>query len=145
MDNWTPHVYTGPAEALVATAGSATLTVTRGALPVTVLAIDWIATAGTVSAVIPDVFGEIAKIVINPGTPAPTALYDMLLNDPDGFDLLAGLGANLSATVTSSATPFLTDATFGRPMVSAGDITLVIAAAGAGGAGRVTIVLMNRF
>lgn len=46
--------------------------------------------------------GEILRLVTDPGTPAPTALYDVEIQDADGFDVLIGQGANRSATVTES-------------------------------------------
>lgn len=45
--------------------------------------------------------GTIERVVIDPGATAPTALYDIALNDEDGNDVLQGMGQNLSATVTT--------------------------------------------
>lgn len=41
----------------------------------------------------------------NPGVPAPQALYDIVLNDTDGIDLMGGTLANRSATVSEAAYP----------------------------------------
>ena len=38
------------------------------------------------------------KVVPSGGATAPTALYDLLLVDADGYDVLGGKGADLSAT-----------------------------------------------
>jgi hypothetical protein len=54
------------------------------------------------------------KFVPNGGGTAPTALYDIVLNDTDGVDWMAGAGANLSATVSTMvrpAAPLLYDGT----------------------------------
>ncbi len=45
--------------------------------------------------------GTIERVVIDPSATAPTALYDIVLNDEDGHDVLQGMGLNLSATVTT--------------------------------------------
>lgn len=39
---------------------------------------------------------------IDPGATAPQALYDLVLNNTYGIDVLGGNGANLSATASSS-------------------------------------------
>ena len=45
--------------------------------------------------------GEILRLVTNPDdTDAPTTLYDVVVNDEDGNDVLMGAGADRSATVT---------------------------------------------
>lgn len=54
------------------------------------------------------------KFIPDPGGTAPTALYDIVLNDNNGVDFLAGAGANLSATVSTiirPSAPLLYDAT----------------------------------
>ena len=72
--------------------------------------VDWTsdASAGTVSGAttIDDIHGFIIAIVTNPsGSAAPTALYDVVINDTDGFDVAEALLGNLSATVTARFTP----------------------------------------
>lgn len=54
-------------------------------------------------ATLPPIDGQILSIITDPGTPAPTAAYDVSLLDADGFDRLGGAGANRSATVTERA------------------------------------------
>jgi len=39
--------------------------------------------------------GFIVALEANPGATGPTNLYDLVLNDGDGIDVLLGLGANL--------------------------------------------------
>lgn len=40
-------------------------------------------------------------VEIDPGATAPTAAYDMVINNTYGIDILGGAGANLSATASS--------------------------------------------
>lgn len=51
--------------------------------------------------------GELLKVVFIPdgGATAPTALYDITLEDENGLDILAGQGANLSETTASAICP----------------------------------------
>ena len=51
--------------------------------------------------------GWIEKIVTNPGTPAPTADYDITLEDPEGVDVLGGAGADRSDTDAEQAVPLV--------------------------------------
>jgi hypothetical protein len=58
--------------------------------------------------------GQLTQIKFIPdgGGTAPTALYDVVLNDANGIDYLGGTGANLSATVSTQtrvAAPLLYD------------------------------------
>ncbi len=71
------------------------------------------------------------------GGTAPTIHYDMTLVDIDTVDLLTGLGANLSATVTVRAVPYLS--TYGPIYFEGGNLDLVIANAGNAKQGTVTI------
>lgn len=90
------------------------------------------------------VSGEIQRVVIDPSaSAAPTALYDMVLNDENSVDVLAGYGANLSATATTSVCPGtpLSDGTTTsvRPVVVDGTLTLVVSNAGDTKSGTVTV------
>lgn len=50
--------------------------------------------------------GEIVRLVTIPdATTAPSALYDVVVYDEDGADVLVGAGANRSATATEQALP----------------------------------------
>ncbi|NVM21301.1 MAG: hypothetical protein HWN68_05930 [Desulfobacterales bacterium] len=44
--------------------------------------------------------GKILGLATDPGSPAPTALYDITVTDEDGMDVLMGGGVDRSATVT---------------------------------------------
>lgn len=60
------------------------------------------------------------KYIPDGGGTAPTALYDIVLNDPNGVDFLGGGGANLSATVSTTvpvAVPLLYDGTITLDLV----------------------------
>lgn len=76
--------------------------------------------------------GQLTQIKFIPdgGGTAPTALYDVVLNDVNGLDYLGGTGANLSATVSTQtrvAAPLLYDG------VSALDLVVTNAGAAKGG------------
>lgn len=88
--------------------------------------------------------GEILRVVFDPGTPAPTANYDVLLKDEHGIDVLAGLGANRHTTSTEQiAVPgvSMTDGvtTSVRPFAVSGYLNLEVTNAGSGGAGTITL------
>lgn len=53
--------------------------------------------------VLPAIDGQILSIITDPGTPAPTTLYDVTAVDADGFDRLGGAGANRAAATTERA------------------------------------------
>lgn len=75
--------------------------------------------------------GLIHRIVTDPSATAPTALYDIVLNDEDGFDVAAGLLANRSATVTEAVTPLIGDGTTtDKLMPVAGTLDVVVTNAG---------------
>ena len=66
-------------------------------------------------------------IETDPGSVAPTTLYDIVINDASGFDIAGGQLANRSATATERVIPKL-DATaslYGGSLVD-GALTLVI-------------------
>lgn len=92
--------------------------------------------------------GEILRVVIVPsGTAAPTTLYDVTLRSygGDGIDLLAGQGANLSATVASHVkpgVPFKDGTTTATAPIAVDDqLELVVANAGNAKSGTVTLYL----
>lgn len=52
------------------------------------------------------VSGQVQRVVFIPSaTAAPTDLYDVTLTDADSMDILAGQGANLSTSTSSSVCP----------------------------------------
>lgn len=65
---------------------------------------DWLSTAGgaadLVTAAAYDGLLERAVFIPDGGGTQPTDLYDVTITDPDGVDVLAGLGANLSNAAT---------------------------------------------
>lgn len=61
----------------------------------------------------------------NPGATAPQALYDIVLNDTDGIDLMGGTLANRSATASERAIPALATGIYGGTSVD-GILTLAI-------------------
>lgn len=107
---------------------------------------DWVSN-GSGAATLPsgfEVSGAIARVVIIPdATDAPTTLYDITLTDSDGIDVLAGQGANLSATVASSVCPGvpLKDGTTTSVLLTVVDsiLTLNVTNAGDTKAGRVVV------
>jgi hypothetical protein len=63
------------------------------------------ATDGTATATTANAFsGEVLRLVIVPGAAgdAPTDQFDVAVNDADGYDILAGQGANLSNAATTT-------------------------------------------
>jgi hypothetical protein len=90
--------------------------------------------------------GELAEVDFVPGSPAPTANYDIVLNDERGVDVLSGQGANLSDTTPYVVAPGIavkdgTTTSVGYRFV-AGNLSLAITNAGASKQG--TIVLWVR-
>ena len=79
--------------------------------------------------------GVIVRAVFVPSaSAAPAANYDITLTDPNSVDVLAGLGVNLSATVTLNTCPGtpLNDGTTTSvvPMFVDGVLTLTVSNAG---------------
>lgn len=70
-----------------------------------VIVVDWTAdTDGSVAFTsVGEVCGILQRIVTDPGTPAPTDLYDIALEDEDAVDMLGGAGQNRSNTQTQEA------------------------------------------
>jgi len=89
--------------------GSVAQSFTMIADGVYVLTITWIgdasgglvpSTAITDSYVAKLIGSYLYSAVTNPGSPAPDDLYDIVINDADGFDIAGGLLANRSTSVT---------------------------------------------
>lgn len=88
--------------------------------------------------------GTICKVQFIPSaTAAPTTLYNVTLLDAAGIDVLAGQGANLSATVASEIVPGVafTDSvtTSVVPCVVSESLSLVVANAGNAKSGQVIL------
>lgn len=89
------------------------------------------------------VSGEIKRVIIDPGSPAPTALWDITLTDEDGYDVMAAQGANLDAALNAficPGTPLKDGVTTSVvPMVVDSVLTLNVSNAGAGAQGKVVV------
>ena len=113
---------------------------------------DWLSSdTGTVTANSADgagasikVVGTLTRVMFKPdgGATTPTTLYDVVVNDAAGLDVLTGLGANLSETTTTTKTITLTDSggtTLHTGRTVAEVLTLVITNAGDAKGGQVRI------
>jgi len=67
----------------------------------------------------------ITEVRTNPGATAPQALYDIVLNDTDGIDLMGGTLADRSATASERAIPALATGIYGGTPID-GALTLAI-------------------
>ena len=96
-----------------------------------VVTVEWVSAAdGSVSNADISGWGLLTKATFNPHG-APTTLYDITLKDKDGVDVLAGSGANLSATVAASVAVTTTNAAgdfLATPI--AGPLTMAVTNAG---------------
>lgn len=99
-----------------------------------IVTVDWVADAA--AATIPDLSidlrGYVAKIITNPGSTAPTALYDITLVDPEdsALDVLAGAIINRATATTEQVYPAIAGApgtVSSFPVFLAGTYTIKIA------------------
>ena len=113
-------------------AGTNTVTTADLGKGVTHYTMDWLSDAsGDVNTNTFDIaMGYIIAIKFTPdgGGTAPTALYDVTLDDSDAYDLAGALGANLSATVPSRSVPLVN--TYGALFFEGGTCDLVVTNAG---------------
>lgn len=124
-------------------AGSITVTKDRADRSVQKVSLAWVSDAsGDVNGTTIPLMGTIQRItyVPNGGATAPTALYDVVMNDAESVDVLDGTGANLSATATSTAYPLL-GAGNNVPAIVSGLCTLVVTNAGSAKGGTVHLYL----
>jgi hypothetical protein len=78
------------------------------------------------TALLAKIGGKLIAMDVNPGPTGPTDLYDAVLNDDGGLDILQGLGANL-LIATSESKAIVRSGTEIHPPVSIGDtLTLVL-------------------
>jgi len=68
--------------------------------------------------------GYVYMAVTDPGTPAPTASYDITITDANGADIMGGVLADRSATATEQAVPKI-GALYGARRVN-GAVTLKV-------------------
>lgn len=102
--------------------------------------------AGAVSGSTKKVSGRVVRVTIVPSiVDVPTENYTMQINDADGIDILMGYGsAGLSATIKRTIVPRINDAVLGQPsypVVIDGNLSFVVAGAGALKAGTVSIYI----
>ena len=110
--------------------------------PIQKISWDWLsASDGTVSsAAFGAYMGKIVKAILasDSGGTAPTDLYDVTIEDEDGYDVLSGGGAN----VTSAATVYLVDPDKCL-WVRSNSLTLKVANAGDAKGGVVTLYIQR--
>lgn len=80
---------------------------------------------------------EAVKFTPDGGGTAPSAAYDVTMTEENSFDILTGLGANLSATATTRSKPLVN--TSGPLFFEGGSVDLVVANAGNAKGGTVTV------
>ena len=86
--------------------------------------------------------GVILRVTFDPdGTAAPTDNYDITLKDENGIDVLAGSGANLSTSTTSSVCPQINDQSAAAATAAAISGTLALAVSNAGNAKSGQVIL----
>jgi len=86
--------------------------------------------------------GEILRVGFAPSTDsAPSSNYDVVINDVEGFDVLNGCGANLSASVKAQYFPAMVDHLVGYSIPVAFDGILSVAVSNAGNATKGKIIL----
>ena len=108
--------------------------------------LDWLSDAsGDCTGDSQSLSGQIHRVVFVPdsGGTQPTDLYDVVLNDVDGMDVLAGLGANLSNTTSTQVVPVVTNGTAGNmaPMAVDGVLSLAVSNAGNAKGGKVILYM----
>jgi hypothetical protein len=70
-----------------------------------------------------DAHGLIYRVVTNPGATAPTANYDIVINDADGVDVMAAALADRHTSTTEQVTP-------SAPPAVSGALSVVVSNAG---------------
>lgn len=107
--------------------------------------LDWLSSAaGAVNGTLTKALsGQLLRVVFIPdgGGTQPTDSYDLVLNDEDGVDVLAALGANLSNVNTTQVVPGVTNGTAGNwaPMAVDGTLELQVTNAGNAKGGQVIL------
>src|SRR5579872_527361 len=85
--------------------------------------------------------GHLLQVKFAPGSPTPSASYNVTLPDADGVDLLAGKGATLSNTTSTFAQPTPTGGNSPMFIEPQAAINLTVTAAGATTQGRVDLFI----
>ena len=82
--------------------------------------------------------GQAFRLITIPHATAPTTLYDITIKDADGVDVLNGLGADRSATVTEQKS--MSD---GLGVIKSSLLTLAVANAGDEKLGTVILYILD--
>lgn len=85
----------------------------------------------------------LCEVRTNPGTTAPQALYDIVINDADGIDVMGGTLADRSATVSQRAIPQVATGVYGCVPVD-GALTVVFSNNNVGAAQTVLKLVFER-
>jgi len=110
---------------------------------------DWTSTAGgAVTVAITGLFGTVERAAFAPVAAAsPSTNYDVVITDLTGYDILATLGANRSATAVENVVPkiatVVSSATTHEKVVTGGTLSLAITNAGAAKQGKFTLYVSN--
>ena len=83
--------------------------------------------------------GFVYYVISDPGSTAPTTLWDFQLQDEDNYDTINGAGADRSATVTE----YLQMSADGLGCVYDDKLTLEVSGAGSGGDGVIVVYIMS--
>lgn len=107
-----------------------TVTVTYDSVATNVMEITFTWTADSNAATVTStettsINGYVISAITNPGTTAPTAAYDIALNDEDGIDVFGGELGDRSATASEYTRPLIETSTYGDRWVS-GTLTMVL-------------------
>lgn len=109
--------------------------------------------AGTASVTTRKIVGELVKITTDPGSPAPTANYDVIVTDEEGVDILANCVMNAAAllarhtTTTEETYLYLKEASSTPIGISAFPVVcdaLTVSLANAGNAKATQVILYYR-
>lgn len=103
------------------------------------LPIDWTSDAsGDVSEVLANYFGyQLLSVQASPGATAPSDLYDVVINDDEGEDIMAGELANQSDT---TAETYYSD----PPIPISGVLTVVVSNAGNAKTGKLLLIMTRQ-
>ena len=88
-------------------AGTVVETISRKRGDVTIYSLAWTSSAGGEADhdISEDIDGEVILMVTDPGATAPTADYDIALNDEDGCDVLGGEGGDRHTSTSEQVFP----------------------------------------
>jgi len=84
--------------------------------------------------------GEILRWVTNPGATAPSANYDIVVNDEDGVDVAVGVLGNRHTSTSEQAVGLIGDgSTTDKAVFFVGKLSLVVSNAGSAKEGVLTM------